>query len=171
MTGFILKNLALLHKGTLGLKLKSALVLSISISPFVFIGENLLKWYLSNQDYIYLVLGAIVIDHILGSLHHAFIVRDFTWKKNAIGIAIKLGLVIAIGFLFEALPVIAKGDNILKDYLVIVTRLSVFLYPAGSAFGNMSVVTGGKFPPKAWMDKLSKFNENLNPEDLKPKQE
>jgi hypothetical protein len=76
-------------------------------------------------------------------------------------------MVVAGAFLFEGINHIVAKDSIIKDYIEIVMRLIIFLYPAGSAFGNMSVVTKGGFPPKAWMDRLEKFKSNLNPSDLK----
>lgn len=109
-----------------------------------------------------MVLLAIIVDHLLGSWKHAFIKRDFTWLKNISGLAVKIGLVVCVGFLFEGLNVILKNDNIIKDYLTVVTRLIVFLYPAGSAFGNASVISGGVFPPTSWLDKLKKFQKNLD---------
>jgi hypothetical protein len=43
----------------------------------------------------------------------------------------------------------------------------VFIWPAGSAMGNMSILTGGKFPPIGWMKKLERFQENIDINEFK----
>lgn len=159
---FIITNLLVLHNGSLFLKVKSTFLLGLALSPFAYIFNKIINWGLSNQDYIYLVLGAIVIDHVLGSFYHALIKRDFTWKKNFTGIAIKISLVIMVGFVFEGLNHITKTDSFLQEYLIIVTRVSVFLYPAGSALMNSAEITGGVFPPLGWINWLKKFNTTLD---------
>lgn len=177
---FLIANLLVLHNGPLFLKFKSTFLLGLAVSPIAYIFDRIIKWGLTNQDYIYLVLGAIVIDHVLGSFYHAFIKRDFTWKRNFTGIAIKVSLVIMVGFIFEGLNHITKMDSFLQEYLIIVTRVSVFLYPAGSALMNSAEITGGVFPPLGWMDWLKRFNTTLEtrnpnsnhyrePEEVSPK--
>jgi len=69
--------------------------------------------------------------------------------------------------LFEGLNSIVKDSaDIVVLSLTIVTRVIVFLYPAVSAWQNIYVVSGERFPPKAWMDRINKFNENLNVKEL-----
>lgn len=175
----VLSQLNSIHFGTLEIKAKATVILSLLLSPIVAIpmfiwtriSAGFTSWFDLNFAYIMVVFGAVAVDHLFGSYRHAYIDKDFNWKQNVKGLFFKIAIAICGAFLFEGIDHIIEKDSILKDYIQMVCRLIVFLYPAGSAFGNMSVVTGGKFPPKAWMDKLSKFNENLNPEDLKPKQE
>jgi hypothetical protein len=47
----------------------------------------------------------------------------------------------------------------------------VFLYPAGSAFVNASILTNGKFPPLGWIQKVEKFNSNLDINQFKEKKD
>ena len=65
------------------------------------------------------------------------------------------------GILFEALPFFLREDNIVSDGLLVVTRLSVFMYPAGSAWMNMAAITSGRFPPIGWIKWMKYFSENL----------
>ena len=164
---FITKHLYIIQKGVFLSKLKSAGVLALSFSPIAFIIEKITNWSLANQEYIILVLGAIAIDHVLGTLIHLFIKKDFCFKRNITGVLTKLGLVVAMGFLFEGVNNIIQEDSFVKGYLLIVLRLTVFLYPAGSAFINSSVITKGKFPPVGWINKMNKFNENLDLSEIK----
>ena len=167
----VVGSLQSIHNGTLMVKIFSSIKLSFLLSPIAILFELMSRWGVDNQEYIIIVLAAIAIDHILGSLKHLFIDRDFTWRKNITGIAVKIGLVVAVGFLFEGLNEIIHKQSVVKDYLTITTRMIVFFYPAGSAFGNSSVLSGGKFPPSAWMIRLKSFQKNLDPKDLMKKNE
>ena len=148
------------------LKLKASLKLSVLVSPLLFFVEAFTTWGVANIYYITFVLGAIIIDHLLGTWKHLYIDKDFTIKKNIKGLFAKIIIVILGAYLFEGINHIVEKDTFIKDYLLIVMRLMVFLYPGGSALGNMSIFTKGKFPPKAWIKRLDKFQENLDVEDL-----
>lgn len=166
----------MIHAGTYFAKIKSTIKLGFLISPLVVMTEKAIaliigsveKWTIDNSDYIGVVLVAIAIDHILGTIKHLKI-KDFTVKKNLVGLMTKIGLVVACGFLFEGLNIIIHKETFVKDYLTIVTRLIVFLYPAGSAFGNSTFLSNGKFPPQSWLDKLKHFQKNLNPSEFSSK--
>jgi hypothetical protein len=174
----ILKELSNIHLlkassdyETIFLKLGATIKLTLLISPIAFISNALMHWTEQNMSFILFVLGAIIADHALGTWKHLKIDKDFTIKQNIKGLFLKLAMVIVGAYLFEGINHIIVKDSVLKDYLMIVMRLIVFLYPAGSAFGNMSVFTNGKFPPKKWIDRLNSFQENLNPNDLGGKKE
>lgn len=164
---FLSKHLLIIHTGTLLAKAKSAFFLGVSVSPIAYVIEQITNWSLLNQDYIMFVLGAIAVDHIIGMIMHAFYKRDFSWRKNLEGLIIKISLAVAMGFLFEGVNHLIKEDSFVKNYLVMVLRLSVFLYPASSAFMNSSVITKGKFPPIGWINKIKAFNTNLELKELK----
>ena len=170
----VLKELHTIHTAsgsndftTIGMKFEASIKLAIIFSPIAFVIEALTNWSILNSGYILFVFGAIIADHAFGTYKHLFIDKDFTFKQNIKGFFVKLTIVVCGAFLFEGINHIIVKDSLLKDYLEIVMRLIVFLYPAGSAFGNMSVVTNGKFPPEAWINRLKNFQKNLNPNDLK----
>lgn len=152
----------LIQSGESLVRIKSTFLIAASISPIAFVVEQISNWSITNGAYILFVFAAIIIDHILGSLIHLFIKRDFTTKNNIIGLINKVGLVLVVGILFEGINHIIVGDNFIKDYLTILLRLLVFMYPAGSAFVNSGIITNGKFPPSGFLKKLSKFQENIN---------
>ncbi len=159
---FLLLNLAKIHCGTLVVKLKASLNIALVISPIAFITEKITDWYLTNQAYILWVCVAILIDWAFGLIKHLFFTKDFDFKAMGIGLLLKLGLAVFAGILFEGLHYFLKEENIVSNSLLIITRLSVFMYPAGSAFMNMAVVSKGVFPPVGWIKKLQAFNENLD---------
>lgn len=167
LLAFILKNFILLHTGSLLVKLKSVFYLSIVVSPVAYVIEAVSIWTVEHKSYILFVFGAILVDHALGSFKHLFVLRDFTFKKNIIGLGVKIGLAVCMGFLFEGVNHFLKEESFVKDYLEIVLRLMVFLYPAGSAFMNSAALTNGKFPPVGWINMLNKFNKNLDLKNFK----
>lgn len=164
---FISKHLLIIHTGTLKAKATSAFFLGVSVSPISWVVEQITNWSIANHEYILFVLGAIAIDHVLGSILHAFYKRDFTWKKNLQGLVVKISLAVAMGFLFEGVNHLIQEDSFIKNYLIIVLRLSLFLYPASSAFMNSSIITKGKFPPLGWINKVKQFNLDLELKHLK----
>ena len=152
--------------GNLPTKFLSALKLSLIASPFILIWDKIVKWGVPNQDYILIVLGAILVDWFFGIWKHLK-KRTFSFKHNAFGLVIKIALTAGAAFLFEGLGNIVKDSaDIIVLSLTTVTRVIVFLYPAVSAWQNIYIVSGEKFPPKAWMDRINKFNENLNIKEL-----
>lgn len=163
----LVSALVLLHIGkSFAIKISSSLKLALLISPIAFSFEKLAKWTIQNEEYILAVLVAIIIDHASGSIKHAFFDKDFSFKENIFGLLLKVFVVVSGALLFEGINIIIEKQNIITDYLNIVAHLMVFLYPAGSAFANCSVITNGKFPPKSWLDRLNAFQQNLNPKDL-----
>jgi len=159
---FILQQLISLHSGSFFVKIKASFYLSIPISLFSWCVEKITDWTISNQAYIAGVLTCIALDHIIGSIFHALKLRDFTFKKNATGLLMKLSLCAASVMLFEVIGDTIQDVSWAYDYLKTITRLIVILYPAGSAFMNMSALTNGAFPPLGWINKIKAFNEDLD---------
>lgn len=166
MIRFFLLQFLNIADGDLTTKLSSAVKISIAVSPFLFVWEKLVKWGIPNQDYILIVLMAILLDWFFGIIKHLQ-KRTFSFKKNATGLILKITLTVGAAMLFEGMNSIVKNSaDIVVLSLTIVTRVIVFLYPAVSAWQNIYIVSGERFPPKAWMDRLNKFNENLNIKEL-----
>lgn len=168
----VVNSIVVLHLGTAELKIFGAMKLAFYLSPIAVLITDLQIWYMDNSQYVAVVAWAIMIDYILGTIRHIFVDRDFDFRKNISGILRKGFLVVAVGYLFEGFNVIITHDSLISQYLEIVARLMVFLYPAGSAMGNSSVLSGGRFPPVGWMNRLNQFRQNADPKtftnDYKP---
>lgn len=162
MIRFFLMQFMNVADGDLSTKFSGAFRISLAVTPFLFIWDKIVKWGIPNQDYILIVLMAILLDWFFGIIKHLK-KRTFSFKKNASGLILKITLTVGAGMLFEGLNSIVKDSaDIVVLSLTIVTRVIVFLYPAVSAWQNIYVVSGERFPPKAWMERINKFNENLN---------
>jgi len=163
---FLIAQIIAIQSSSILIKTKGIFLLGAAFSPFPFMLEKLLNWTTTNSEYVSFVLLAIAVDHILGTMVHAFYFKDFSWKKNIKGVMVKIAMVLAVGFLFEGINHIVREDSIIKTYLIILLRMIVFMYPAGSAFINSSIITGGKFPPLSLLKRFSTFQENLSVKDL-----
>ncbi len=171
VTRFVLDNLTKLHNGVGVDKILAAVKIAAVPAIFLTIFEGLSKWYIVNQMFMVFVFCAIAVDHILGSIVHAFYKRDFQFRKNITGLLVKLGGCISGYMMFTMMHEIVKDVDFIAIYFKILLQLIVFIYPAGSAMGNLSVITGGKFPPIGWMRKLSRFQENLDLNEFKTKKD
>lgn len=146
--------------------------LSLFLAPAVYLVDKLSDWGVANQDYILIVMGAILIDWVFGTIKHIWVTKTpegrptFTPKGNAMGLVMKIGLSVGGGFLFEGLSHLTAEADFIVTSLKIITRVVVFMYPAVSAWENIYIVSGEKFPPKKWMDKLGLFQSSLDIRDL-----
>lgn len=154
-------------------KFVSQLIFSafMSIAPAIPISlfDRFTGWYIDNQIFLTMVFLAVAIDHILGSFVHYYIVHDFSMKKNLRGLLIK-GFSVCAGYvLFEMVRQIVSDVQFIAIYFKVVLQLTVILYPVLSALKNISIISGGAFPPKIWFTKFENFNKNLDLNELKTK--
>ncbi|WP_425628883.1 hypothetical protein [Cellulophaga lytica] len=156
-----------IHKGTAIAKAKATFMLSLFASPVVFLLDNITNWAVTNSAYIYFTGAAIIIDHILGTAVHLFVKKDFSAKKNIVGFLVKSALVVAVGILIEGFRAIGATDTVVFDYFNMFGRLMVFVYPAGSALMNSSIITKGVFPPTSFMERLTRFNKEMSLDPFK----
>lgn len=161
MWKFILDNLITIHSGAWYSKILSLGKLSVIPAFGISITEALSGWYLENWVFMSFVTFAIVIDHAFGSYVHWLIKNDFSWRKNLHGFLNKGFSVVAVYVLLEMMHQIVDDVDFVAIYFKVVLQLIVFLYPAGSAFANIAIMTKGRFPPSGWMDRLRKFNEDV----------
>ena len=92
----------------------------------------------------------------------------FDFKKMVVGLMEKVAI---SGFgmvLFNGIATIKElaMHPDLQSYLLIVGKLAIFIYVGGSAFNNMFFITGGKFPPVGWMNRMDSFEKTGNLDDL-----
>ncbi len=159
--------LILFHNVSFSSKLKLVSLLSLPLSLITSVSQSIQSWFFSNNDYITAVLLCIAIDHTIGTILHALKLKDFSLKKNILGICKKISLCVISAILFETIHYTLKEIPLVYEYLKSVTRLTVLLYPAGSAFINMSILTNGKFPPFGWIKRIQAFNSSLDLDKFK----
>lgn len=159
---FITKHLLSIHSGTsLTIKLKSSMMLATLASPMAYLLNHFELWVRLNIPSIVIITFAIAIDHIIGTYLHAFKRKDFSWRANGEGLLTKVALCVFAFSLFEGINFFLKDAGFIQTYFQIVTTLTVFMWPAGSAFVNMAEITNGVFPPIGWLEKIKSFNKDL----------
>jgi hypothetical protein len=166
---FIIRNCQLLHTGLGAEKIMSSFKLATVPAIFVTVIEGFSKWYIVNQWFMVFVFVAIIIDHILGSIVHRFWKKDWSNWENLKGLLIKLGASIFGYAIFIMIHEILKDVPFVAQYFKVVIQLMVFIYPAGSALGNLSIMTGGKLPSKGLIDRIKGFQDNLELDNFKQK--
>lgn len=171
MRAFILATLKLfishfvaIHNGTLSAKITSSIFLATMITPFAYASH----WLDNNFAYLVLVISSLIMDLILGVYVHAIHFKDFKLKKMVSGFLMKFLFTISGLLMFEIFKAVFEENHVeLGDYFKLTIALIVVSYPLFSAFGNLFVATNEKFPPIGWMDRIKKFQENLNTNELK----
>ena len=161
MKKFIIKNLLSIKCGTMGQKLAGAFWLSLFPAVGVSLLEKTTQWYIGNQVFITLLGGAITTDLILGVWKHAKF-HTFSFKKLITGFIEKAWIIILAYFLSESLVQIISETDFGAVYFKAISRLMLFIYPAGNAFVNMGIITSGEFPPAGLLKRFEKFNNNFD---------
>jgi hypothetical protein len=109
------------------------------------------------------------LDIILGIAKH-WKLNDFSFQDLVTHAMLKVGIGFASMVIFNGFAFVLQDDAaFLKTYFLLVGKLLTMTYYAGSAFNSMSVLTGGKFPPLVWMNRMKEFNKTLNPKALSKK--
>lgn len=153
------------------IQIKQAMIIAIAFSLPATVIDSFTNWYISNNTYLTIILGTIAIDHLFGTIVHLFYKRDFSIKKNLIGVSIKIFVVILMGLLFEALSHLTAESDIIFRYLRMTLRLIVFSYPFRSTMRNVYILTGERFPPKVLIDNFENFNKTMNTSEIIKKDE
>jgi hypothetical protein len=162
-TYYIAKKLLIINSDiTFLAKFKAIAKIAFALSFPSWLVAKITAWSINNQDYIAGVLVCIAIDHFIGSIYHAFKLKDFTFKKNILGLLYKTALCASAAVLFEVIQYTIKDVSFIYEYLKTTARLIIILYPASSAFLNMSALTNGTFPPLEWIKKITSYNKTLD---------
>ena len=146
-----------------------SLVVSTVPAIPISIVDRLSGWYIENSIFLTMVFIILALDHAFGSIVHLYIKKDFNRKKNLIGLLVK-GFSVCAGYvLFEMVRQIVQDVEFISIYFRVVLQITVIMYPGGSLMKNLSILTNGKFPPAALFKKFEKFNEDLDLNNFKTK--
>jgi hypothetical protein len=160
---YIASNLLAIHSDlTFMAKIRATAKIALALSFPSWLITKITTWSVNNQEYIAGVLVCIAIDHLIGTIYHAFMAKDFSFRKNILGLLYKTALCTSAAVLFEVIQYIIKDISFIYEYLKTTARLIIILYPASSAFLNMSALTNGAFPPLGWIKKITAYNKTLD---------
>ena len=145
----------LIMKMTL-LKLYHAFLASIiltSLSAFI---APLRKLVSDELSFFSVLTMALLIDLVIGIIKY-WKLSQFSFREMVTGLIIKVA--VAYGGMLIFLSFQSLDPGIAADWFGLLAKFTVLVYPAGSAFANMYVITAGRFPPIAFMKKLKDFDQ------------
>lgn len=128
-------------------------------SALIFYVQKVTNWYTINENFIQVVLGVLILDHILGSYVHWRIKKDFSIETNITGLIKKLVVITASYYIMESIHHVLKAVPFIEGYFEVVIQVSILLYPALPALKNISIISDGKFPPSWLYKSIEDFNE------------
>lgn len=148
---------ALMEGNTLA-KLTGAVMLSVPTS--------IVGWLLSMVQVNVLTdmrVVLLIIDLATGVWKH-LLQRDFCWRRLYTGFLQKLVISFLGMTVFNVLGNLQELSEMdgLRAYLILCGKLVNIFYVGGSAFNNMFIITGGKFPPVGWMERMKNFNRTAD---------
>lgn len=159
-------------------KLWDSLILSLVFTPlimllsFIWEGFNtfVFKYLILDKSFTFILTIAILADLVTGMIKH-WKLKTFDFKALFTGLVEKIAISYLAMILFNGFVGIdeVKQSETVTYMVNLIGKLLNFVYVAGSAFANMHVITNGKFPPTAFMSRLKRFNETLDPNTLTQK--
>lgn len=166
---FIVNNLISIHSGPTYSKIFSALKLAAVPAVGLSISERFAGWYVDAQFFIILLTGGLLGDLIIGIIKHLKL-HSFSFKKMLLGFTLKMAIITIAYFFTEAILQIISEGEMDSIYFKVISKLAIFLFPAGNAAINMGIITNGKFPPLGFLMKFEKFNKTLDVNIFKQKE-
>lgn len=141
--------------GTMG-KLMLVMIISFTVSPIFY---SIQRFCEVNLQYAVIWFVLVLADMVTGfSKHwktHTISFRDFCLKTMEKVFVSFCGLAI-----FTAFSMSFVSGTVVSEYIVLFGQISVSIYIGGSALTNLYVLTSGRFPPIAFMERLKNFNKD-----------
>jgi len=162
MIDFMIKWLAWMKLGTIPQQLMAFISLSaLGTAILAFINNDIMPDLFFAKFWI----GLIITDTLLGAMRHLK-QRNFSTKAMFLGLLTKAGISLAGMYILKTIPSALTEVEFLTDYFTLFIKIAVLTYLAGSAIGNVYILSGGKFPPEAFMNKWDKFEKTNNLQEL-----
>lgn len=126
-----------------------------TISLFV----DRVKGMLDEESKFYsLIIISITIDLAIG-IGRYIKEHKFAFDAMLSGLVVKVMVAFGAMLLFSAFA--SLEDGWASEWMMLVGKYAVLLYPAGSTFKNMYVLTDGRFPPVKWMKFMKAFEDMI----------
>lgn len=161
MKQFFITNLILIHSGTVSEKFMAIFKIALFPAAGISVMERFSFWYIENYIFIVLLIGSLLADLAMGIWKHLK-QHTFSPKKMLTGFIEKSAVIVIAYFLTESLIQIISDAELGTIYFKFVSKIMLFVYPAGNAFVNMGIITNGKFPSIGLLKRFDKFNKNLD---------
>lgn len=174
LLGKLMIPFAMLEQGNLWIKLEVSFGMALLFAPVAWLLKHIAELFgayrpilSKDSEFIKILVLFLLIDLVCGIWKH-WKNRTFDFKQLYFGLLTKVGISFLGMVLFNALSSVDDLEAIptINSWLLLVGKIMNLVYVGGSAFSSMYIITGGKFPPVAFMNKLKKFNETLDISEL-----
>jgi hypothetical protein len=178
LRNLIVVPLALMENGTFTIKLETSVTLALFASTLTWVGAWVLEQLggfgpliVKDAAFVRILFLCLFLDLLLGAWKN-YSRFTFNWKKLYTGLMEKVFVSFAGMVIFNALSSVEQLEALpeINSWFILTGKLMNLFYVGGSALSSMYVITGGKFPPVGFMQRLDKFNRTLNVDDLTGKQ-
>lgn len=150
-------------------KIEIRIKILMTFAPIAFILDAFNFWYKDNKQFFSFIIVSLSLNMIVGAVFHlknkTFNWREF-WLKN-IGMWV---ILIPVYTMLEFLRLTA-GENIAGELFKTTIQLTTLLYPISKTLKNCYILSNKQFPPKFIMERIYKFEQNGNIEELISKKE
>ena len=164
----LLLPFSMLENGNALIKLEVTLGMTFIFAPMCWLIEKLIALFGIYESVIYkdtefmaILVLCLISDMILGVWKH-WKLCTFDFKELYTGVATKTAVSFLGMVIFNAFASIMNVIPELYIGFMLIGKVANLVYVGGSALNSMYVITGGKFPPVAFMDRLKKFNTTLD---------
>ena len=164
---YILLPFSVMEYGAIKYKIGAIFLTSLLVSPLAWFSEFIRDNIIFSPKFAVGLVILLLADLLAGVIKHLKL-HTFDWAELFKGVSVKIAITIMGMAVFKSLANFEEFDSLpsIRDYIILVGKIGNFLYIGGSAFNNMYIVTGGKFPPMAWMQRMKKFSNDLNVSSL-----
>lgn len=169
---FILNQFQVVHSGKALEKAKASAALGVTISPVAILLEQITNWALSVFLFFSILGIALFADLVIGIWVHIRYFKDFDPAIMLEKFLQKSFLTYMGLLLFGLFDILFNHYGyMMGNYVKLAISICIMLYPVLSVLGNMSVMTGGKFPPIEWIRFLENYQKNIKLNELYKKDE
>lgn len=156
-----------LEYGDMLTKVKATVTLTLLFNPLIWLLSKVNEYVIPDKKFIEILFILFMADLTTGMWKH-WKEHNFSFKELYTHLLQKVFVSIVGMTLFNTLAQLDSGGDakVIVDYFKLVGKVFNALYVGGSAFSNLYIITGGKFPPVGFMKRLKKFNESADVTDL-----
>lgn len=121
--------------------------------------DTILLWTHLDVFFLLFIFLVGLIDSCINTYLYLVISSYITVKYILKRLFIKFSLIFAV--LIIGIGVGGIIGNVVGESIIILTKVVVFIYPSIDVLRNISIITNGKFPPTALINKLSNIYKTL----------
>lgn len=167
MKYYFLSQLKNIELGSVLGQLRASFNIAFLLSPFGFLLHLFDVFVFTDRAFV-AILGVCLFGDLAAGVFKHIKFGTFRLKRMFLGFLEKCFISFLAMVLFNAMGSIKEfqANPTALDAFNLFAKLLNTVYVAGSAFSSIYVITGGKFPPESWMNRIRKFNKSGSVEDL-----